>query len=102
MRVTIANISNSIAKSDFRTALQALRRQCNEDFLPEWNIPCILRSAAPKIQGDAPIEGIHDAIIYVGDESQDPNTGVDNALGYHSRNHSGIPFGFVYLDVVQE
>jgi hypothetical protein len=100
MRVTIANISK-IPKNDFHAAILALRRQCNEDFQPEWNTPCVLRSAAPNIQGTAPIEGIHDAIIYVGDESQDPNTGVENALGYHAANHSGIPFGFVYMDVVE-
>lgn len=100
MRVTIANISQ-IPKNEFHAAILALRRQCNEDFQPEWNTPCVLRSAAPNIKVQAPIEGIHDAIIYVGDQSQDPNTGIDNALGYHSANHSGIPYGFVYMDVVQ-
>jgi hypothetical protein len=99
MRVTIANISQ-IPKNDFRAALQALRRQCNEDFQPEWNMPCVLRSATPNIKGTAPIEGIHDAIIYVGDQSEDPNTGIDQALGYHSATHKGVPYGFIYLDVV--
>src|SRR5215471_7760151 len=87
MRLTIANISKSIPKSEFHAALLAQRRQINDDFQPEWNTPCVLRSASPNIQGNAPIEGIHDAIIYVGDESQDPTLGVENALGYHSRNH---------------
>jgi len=102
MRLTIANISKSIQQTDFQTALQAISRQCKEDFQPEWNISCTIRGTSLDLSGDAPIEGVHHAIIYVGDESQDPNTGVENALGYHSRNHAGIPFGFVYLNIVKE
>ena len=31
-----------------------------------------------------------------------PPTGVSGALGYHSRNHGDIPYGFVYLDICAE
>jgi hypothetical protein len=102
MRLTVANISKSIQQQTFQDAVKAIRRQCQEDFEPEWNIQCVLRGTKVNIRKKAPIDGVHDAIIYVGDESQDPTTGVQNALGYHSDNHAGIPYGFVYLDVVQE
>jgi len=102
MRVTIANISKTIQQPEFQAALQAISKQCNEDFQPEWNISCVIRGTTANIAGKVPIQGVHDAIIYVGDESQDPTTGVKNALGYHSDNHKGIPYGFVYLDVVKK
>src|SRR5215468_5993210 len=102
MRLTIANISKTIQQQTFQAVLRAIRRQCQEDFEPEWNVQCVLRGRKVNIATRAPIDGVHDAIIYVGDESQDPTTGVENALGYHSENHQGIPYGFIYLDVVRE
>jgi hypothetical protein len=102
MRVTIANISKSISAADFRATVRAIARQVDEDFTPEWSIAATLRATALSIANQAPIEGKHDAIIYVGDASQDPTTGVEGALGYHSRNHGSIPYGFIYLDICQE
>src|SRR5438094_269131 len=43
MRVTIANISKTIQQPEFQAALQAISKQCNEDFQPEWNISCVIR-----------------------------------------------------------
>jgi hypothetical protein len=103
MRLTVANISNEIRPQDFQVALSALRRQALEDFGPEWSVNATLRGITRKLKkGDAPIEGIHDAIIYLGDSSKDPNGGVADALGYHSANHANLPFGFVYLNVCKE
>jgi hypothetical protein len=100
MRVTIANISKSVPLAKFQAAVGAIARQVTEDFEPEWKISANLRGATLKLtRSAAPIDGIHDAIIYLGDASQDPTTGVDNALGYHARNFRRIPYGFVYLDV---
>jgi len=103
MRLTIANVSKTIPAADFQATVAALSRQVTEDFHPEWNITAKLRGTKADIgKGKAPIAGVHDAIIYVGDSSQDPSTGVDGAFGYHSRNHKNIPFGFVYLDICKE
>ena len=102
MRVTIANISKSISAADFRAVVAAIRRQVNEDFGPEWNVTATIRATALSITKNAPVQGKHDAILYLGDSSQDPTTGVSGALGYHSTNHGDIPYGFVYLDVCQQ
>jgi hypothetical protein len=102
MRLTIANISQSISAVDFRGTVRAIRRQVNEDFGPEWSVTATLRGTAVNIASQAPVEGKHDAIIYVGDSSQDPTTGVTGALGYHTENHKNVPYGFVYLDICEE
>jgi hypothetical protein len=102
MNLTIANISTRIPMSDFQATVAAIGRQVTEDFQPEWSLSARLRSVAVTVgPHSAPIQGNHDAILYVGDSSQDPTTGVTDALGYHSRNHAGIPYGFVYLDVCE-
>jgi hypothetical protein len=102
MRLTIANITKSISSADFRAAVRAIGRQVNEDFGPEWSIQATLRATALNITAKAPVDGRHDAILYVGDASQDPTTGVEGALGYHSDNHKNIPYGFIYLDICEQ
>jgi hypothetical protein len=99
MRVTIVNVSKSIAVSAFHSAVAAMRRQAKEDFEPAWNIEAVLRGLTHKLVNRVRIEGIHDAIIYLGDSSQVPTTGVEGALGYHSATHADIPYCFVYLDI---
>src|SRR4051794_25603109 len=95
MRLTIVNVSKSVTSNDFHAAVAAIRRQVQDDFGPEWNIAAKLRSTTHTLaKGSTPIEGIHDVIIYVGDSSQDPTTGVEGALGYHSVNHKDVPYGF--------
>jgi hypothetical protein len=103
MILTVANVSAKITTADFQAAIAAIGRQVTEDFQPEWSISASVRGVALSLKGHkAPIEGHHDAIIYLGDSVQDPTTGVDNALGYHSENHANIPYGFVYLDICAE
>lgn len=103
MKVTIANISESIPQEKFKAVVQAVERQCVRDFRKEWKKSGKLRAAALDL-GTKParIQGAHDAIIYVGDRSQDPRKGVQSALGYHSANHKRIPYGFVFLDIVKK
>src|SRR4051812_5469403 len=98
MRLTVANLS-TIPQGQFQGVLQAIARQVAEDFSPEWKVQCTLRAAQLSAGEAIQINGVHDAIIYVGDDSQDPTRGIKNALGYHSVNHQAIPYGFVYLDV---
>jgi len=105
MNLTIANVSTRIQPAAFQAAVAAIGRQVNEHFQPEWGIGATLRGvAAPLIvnKKDVSIQGAHDAILYLGDSSQDPTVGVEGALGYHSRNFAGIPYGFVYLDICAE
>jgi hypothetical protein len=101
MRITIANISSTISQHDLNAAVAAISNQVCHDFGPEWGVQAILRSTVLNLHNKkrAPISAIQDAVIYVGDESKDPTTGVKGALGYHSDNHANIPYGFIYLDV---
>src|SRR5947207_15698098 len=100
MILTIANISAKLTAQDFKPVVAAISKQVSDHFQPEWGKSAQLKTTALTIGPNAaPIDAAHGAIIYVGDDSQDPTTGVKNALGYHGRNHAKIPYGFVYLDV---
>lgn len=81
-------------------ALRAINRQIREDFEPYWSMGATLRlegkaGAQPKPQDPADMRG--DAVIYLWD-----TVDVPGALGYHNRNNQGIPFGFVFTDLVEE
>ncbi|MBS0394013.1 MAG: hypothetical protein JSR54_05260 [Proteobacteria bacterium] len=101
MILTVINLSAQVAAADFRVAIAAIGRQVAEDFRPEWGVEASVRGAALRLAPgrDAAIQGRHDALIYVGDSSQDPTAGVGGAHGYHSRTYGNVPYGFVYLDV---
>jgi hypothetical protein len=103
MNLTVANISKNVGSAAFQAAIAAIGRQVNEHFQPEWGIAATVTGTTLSLADDkAPIDGDHDAIIYLGDAVQDPTTGVENALGYHFANHAKIPYGFVYLDICAE
>ena len=104
MHITIANLSTTIAPSDFQAAVRAISRQVNEDFSPEWGIAAVLSGVTTNLKDGklAPVDGRRSAIIYVGDSTNDPTTGVQGALGYHSDNHKNVPYGFIYLDICKE
>jgi len=102
MNLTVLNLSTKIQDTEFQRALTAIGRQVREHFEPEWGASAVLRGIRTSLKGKAPIQGSQQAVIYVGDSSQDPTTGVKPALGYHSSNHSTIPYGFVYLNVCEK
>lgn len=99
MILTIANISTTVDDPSFAAAVAAIGAQVSNDFAPEWGVDATLNGTRLSLQGQAPLQSATDAIIYLGEESQDPTTGVANAYGYHFANYSHIPYGFVYLDV---
>jgi hypothetical protein len=100
MILTIANISNAIADQDLQAAVAAIGVQVNSQFQPEWGLSASVQGATFSLNGgNAPVQDGQDAIIYVGDSSQDPTTGVSGVFGYHSANYGNIPYGFVYLDI---
>ncbi len=103
MILTIANISTQIKAPDLKTAVDAIGRQVAEHFQPEWGVTANLNATSASIKNrNVKMQGKHDAIIYLGDSSQDPTTGVNGALGYHSTNYGNLPYGFVYLDICAE
>jgi len=103
MNLTIANISTQVSSADLQAALAAIGKQVSQHFQPEWGITATLQGTAAQV-GDhkIKIKGNHDAIIYLGDSSQDPTKGVQGALGYHSDVYPNVPYGFVYLDICTE
>jgi hypothetical protein len=100
MKLVVANVSTLVPHAKFRAAVRAIQKQVTQHFKPEWGIAAQLKPIAVSLGArKAPIQKSADAILYLGDSSSDPATGVDNALGYHAANNRGIPYGFIYLDV---
>jgi hypothetical protein len=99
MKLFIANMmSLTIDDHALSTVLTAIGEQVARDFQPEWHAGAALhgeRIDLKKAHTNVPA----DAVIYLGDSSQDPTTGVKGAYGYHSTNRRDTPYGFVYLDI---
>jgi hypothetical protein len=102
MRISIANISESISESDFKTAVHAVERQVKEDFASLWGMDASIRMVDVD-RGTKPNPELllSDAILYVG-ETNDDSQAVDDAVGYHASNMKGIPYGFVFADVAKQ
>jgi hypothetical protein len=100
MQLTIANISTQIDDTTFSDTVAAIGLQVSKDFQPEWNTSATLLATKLDLTGpQVNLNTATDAVIYVGDSSADPTTGVSGAYGYHSDNYGHIPYGFIYLDV---
>lgn len=100
-RLIIANLS-SIGDAELGAAVAAIQLQIKRDFEPEWGLSTVL--VPQRVDKSAPqvdLNAATDAVIYVGDRSQDPDSGVDGVFGYHKTNNPGVPFGFVFHDVCQ-
>ena len=99
MIISVINHTNGqLTDEHVQVALRAINRQIAEDFEPYWSMGATLRLegrsvASPDVQTLPDMRG--DAVLYLWDD-----TNVPGALGYHDRNHQGIPFGFVFTDLV--
>jgi hypothetical protein len=103
MNLTIANVSTTIDDQSFATTVDAISTQIARDFSPLWGVTAAVSGTRLNLAGgQASVNAPADAIIYVGESSADPTTGVSGVFGYHSDNYSHIPYGFVYLDVCQQ
>jgi hypothetical protein len=94
----INHTAGQLSDIEVQQAIRAINRQIAEDFFPYWSLGATLRlegksSSSPDAQDPADMRG--DAVLYLWNE-----TDVDGALGYHDRNNQGIPFGFVFTDLV--
>jgi hypothetical protein len=100
MNLTIANVSTSIDDATFANVVAALSQQVSQDFQPEWGAAAQLTPARLDLGGGgASINSATDAIIYLGDSTDDPTAGISGVYGYHSTNYSHIPYGFVFLNI---
>jgi hypothetical protein len=103
MQLTIADISTSIDAATFSSTVAGIGLQVSRDFQSEWNTNATLAATQLDLTGtQVSLNTATDAVIYVGDSSADPTTGVGGAFGYHSDNYGHIPYGFVYLDVCSQ
>src|SRR5689334_18791295 len=99
MRISIANISKKVSKSEFSATVHAVARQVHQDFAPLWGMDADIRGIAIARESKPnPETALSDVVIYVGELDDDPQK-VANAIGYHDLTNKGIPYGFVFTDI---
>lgn len=96
----INHTTGQLSDEEVQFAIRAINRQIKEDFEPYWSLGATLRlegksGKQPKEEDPTDMRG--DAVLYLWDDMN-----VDNALGFHDRNHHGIPFGFVFTKLSKE
>jgi len=99
MIISVINKS-ALPDSELQRVIRAINRQIEEDFFPYWSMGASIRLEGTTV--DAPdtdrLEDMRgDAVIYVWD-----TVDVTTVLGFHDRNHRGIPFGFVFTELSEE
>lgn len=96
-QISVVNRTSCIADREIHRVVRAINRQISEDFEPYWAFGGRLRVEGPA-GPDTDLKQLQelrgDAILYVLDSAA-----KNDVLGYHDQNLSGIPFGFVYLDL---
>jgi hypothetical protein len=101
MLISVVNhTKRKLSDEQVQEGIRAVNRQIAHDFKPHWDFAAELRlegaiGDAPDDEKLAELRG--DAIIYLWDEVD-----VDDALGYHDLNAAGVPFGFVFTELVKE
>jgi len=101
MIISVINHTNGeVTDEKLQFAIRAINRQIKEDFEPYWSLGATLRlegksGKQPNVENSKDMRG--DAVIYMWNK-----TDVPGALGYHDRNFSGIPFGFVFTQLSRE
>ena len=101
MIISIINHTDGdVSDEDAQQAIRAINRQISEDFEPYWSLGGRLRlegksGETPETQELPDMRG--DAVIYLWNEADIPG-----ALGYHALNFQGIPFGFVFTELVAD
>src|SRR5215471_5639850 len=94
----INNSDGALHDGDLQRGIRAVNRQLQDDFLPHWGFGALLRLEGKRGRHEkfdaADVRG--DAVLYVL-----PRKGDDDD-GFHTTNLSGIPYGFVYLDIAKK
>lgn len=96
----INHTSGLLSDADVQRAIRAVNRQIEQDFEPRWNMGGTVRlegysvglrqsAQSEAIQHAVDMRG--DAVIYLWHPID-----VRTALGYHSANFLGIPYGYVF------
>ena len=96
MLISVINLSKR-PDSEVQSVIRAVNRQIREDFAPVWDMSATLRleghaGRLPAKQRIPDLRG--DAVLYIWDKMD-----IEDALGYHSNNYRGIPYGIVSIDL---
>src|SRR4051812_25396322 len=99
MNISVINhTSGLLSDAEVQRAIRAVNRQIEQDFEPRWDMGATLRlegrseTSSPFGPGLKPaIDMRGDAVIYLWHPVD-----VRRALGYHTMNCLGIPYGFVF------
>ena len=98
MIISVINLSNgAVPDADLQCAIRAINRQIREDFEPYWGFGARLRlegKSGSKKRGFDAADMRGDAVLYLHDVAR-----IRDAEGYHDKNFSGIPYGFVFLEL---
>jgi hypothetical protein len=96
--ISLINMSNgAVSDASLQYAIRAVNRQIAEDFAPYWGFGAHVRlegKTGRKRADVDPADMRGDAILYLR-----KTTDLSDAEGYHDRHFSGIPYGFVFLDL---
>ena len=101
MLISVVNhTSGKLSDEAVQDGIRAVNRQIAHDFAPHWHLGAELRlegavGTNPDHKTARELRG--DAIIYLWDDVD-----VEDALGYHDSNARGVPFGFVFTELVQD
>jgi hypothetical protein len=101
MLISVVNHTDGkLSDEAVQEGIRAVNRQIAHDFNPYWSMGAELRLEGaigedPDDEGLPELRG--DAIIYLWNEVD-----VEDALGYHEANAAGIPFGFVFTELVKQ
>ena len=97
MIVSVINLTEGVVKDcDLLRAIRAVNRQLREDFEPYWSFGGELRleGRAGRKRGFDAADMRGDAVLYVRTLAR-----IRDADGYHEAHFSGIPYGFVFLEL---
>jgi hypothetical protein len=98
MIISVINMSDgAVPDHELQCAIRAVNRQIAEDFLPYWGFGAQLRlegKSGRKRRDVDPADMRGDAILYLR-----KHTDLVDAEGFHDSHFSGIPYGFVFLDL---
>ena len=98
MIISVINVTaGALSDAVLQRAIRAVNRQIEGDFAPYWGFAARLRlegKTGTKKRGLDQADMRGDAVLYVHDVAR-----IRDADGYHNANFSGIPYGFVFLEV---
>src|SRR5258708_29711473 len=102
MLISVVNHTNGrkqVQDDVLQKVIRAINRQIAEDFAPVWGMSATLRlegrsTKRPNEKSPSDLRG--DAILYLLTSIKDAN----GTLGFHHLNAKGIPFRFVYTELI--